>query len=155
MKLNFHQLVWHWNIHRFIWLIDWFQMRIVIYVFCGIQMQFQLAGANFFRSRIDDLVKRGELTSEMKQETSIIHVDSLFKSECNVPCQLQSFWISFDKILAMSEIPSFLHTFLKSKSGDMIDVGKCSGRCGSSIQQFYSDPVRVEHIPLWCLSSQI
>ena len=109
-------------------------------------MQFKLAEANFFRSRIDKFMKEGKLTSEMKQETSIINVDSLIESECNVPCQLKSFWISFDKILEMSEIPFFWHSFLKSKSGDMIDVGKCSGSCRSSIINFYSDPVRVEHI---------
>ena len=62
--------------------------------------------------------------------------------ECRVPCQLEHYWIPFSKVLELSEIPSSLHFFIRSKSGDMVNVGKCAGNCFSSMKPLYQDPVR-------------
>ena len=61
---------------------------------------------------------------------------------CHGPCQRESFWISFDKVLEISEIPVYFHSFLRSKSGEMIDIGKCYGYCHPSRKELYPDLVR-------------
>ena len=62
-------------------------------------------------------------------------------SKCMMPCQLQPHWIPFEQILAMSGIPLYLHSMIRSKS-EMINVGKCIGQCSSTMRSIYPQPVR-------------
>ena len=62
--------------------------------------------------------------------------------QCKVPCQLEPFWIPFAKVLELSDIPRSMHFLIRSKFGDMIDVGKCAGHCNSSFKPLYENLVR-------------
>lgn len=108
---------------------------VYILVICNIQR----VGASGFRSRLNEFSRKHELATDINQFDSINRIQRSFRSKCNAPCQLEPYWISFDKVLELSEIPIFLHSFLRSKSEDMIDVGLCSGHCNSSIKRLYSD----------------
>ena len=63
--------------------------------------------------------------------------------KCNVPCQLESYWITFDRVLEMSELPPFLHSFIRPKSDKLIDVGKCIGHCSASHKPLYHHTERL------------
>ena len=101
----------------------------------------EIVDANF-QSRISGSSRNHELESGIKQEYSINRIRTSFRSKCDSPCQLESFWIPFEKVLELSKIPIFMHSFLKSKSGGLINVGKCSGHCSSSVKRLYPDLVR-------------
>ena len=62
--------------------------------------------------------------------------------QCKVPCQLEPFWVPFAKVLELSDIPRSMHFLIRSKFGDMIDVGKCAGNCNSSFKPLYENSVR-------------
>ena len=113
----------------------------IFLVFGMVQMQFFQNVEASFRSRFSRLSNNHELPAVNKETSSA--------PKCSLPCQLESFWISFDKVLEMSEIPSFLHPFLRSKSGDMIDVGKCYGSCNYSYKQLYPNLVSVSIRSTW------
>ena len=63
--------------------------------------------------------------------------------KCKVPCQLEPYWITFDRVLEMSELPPFLHSFIRPKSDKLIDVGKCIGHCSASHTPLYHHTVRL------------
>ena len=107
----------------------------IFLVFSMVQMQFFQNVEASFRSRLTRFSNNHELAA--------VHKEASSAPKCSVPCQLESFWISFDKVLEMAEIPSFLHPFLRSKSGDMIDIGKCYGSCNSSYKHLYPNLVSV------------
>lgn len=107
-------------------------------------MRFQNAGA-IFRSRLGKFSPGNNKMhftyliqkSSKSDKRRLNSVD-----ECSVPCQLEHYWIPFSKVLELSEIPSSLHFLIRSKSGDMVNVGKCAGHCFSSFKSLYQDPVR-------------
>ena len=102
-------------------------------------MRFQSAEA-IFRSRIG---KFSSPNNKMEFK-SVIQKNSKSDNrrldpvgQCRVPCQLEPYCIPFAKVLELSDIPIFMPYLIRSKSGDMIDVGKCAGNCNSSIQPVY------------------
>ena len=99
-------------------------------------MRFQSAEA-IFRSRIG---KFSSPNNKMEFK-SVIQKNSKSDNrrldpvdKCRVPCQLEPYCIPFAKVLELSDIPISMPYLIRSKSGDMIDVGKCAGKCNSSIQ---------------------
>ena len=91
----------------------------------------------FFRTHLS------KFTSEIKVKHTNLDRNGGSKkaSKCMMPCQLQPHWVPFEQILAMSGIPVYLHTMIRSKS-EMINVGKCIGQCSSTIRSIYPQPVR-------------
>ena len=119
-------------------------MKILILISYLIQMRFQFAEA-IFRSRIN----------KFSSSNNKMHFKSLIQKnsksdnrrldpfgQCKVPCQLEPFWIPFAKVLELSDIPRSMHFLIRSKFGDMIDVGKCAGNCNSSFKSLYENLVR-------------
>ena len=107
-------------------------------------MRFQFAEA-IFRSRIN---KFSFPNNEMHFK-SLIQKNSMSDNrrldpvgQCKVPCQLEPFWIPFARVLELSDIPRSMHFLIRSKSGDMIDVGKCAGNCNPFFKPLYENLVR-------------
>ena len=112
-------------------------MRSFILIFCLMQVHFEYVDA-FFRTHLS------KFTTEMKVKHTNLerHGGTIKKvSKCMMPCQLQPHWVPFEQILAMSGIPVYLHTMIRSKS-EMINVGKCIGQCSSMMRSIYPQPVR-------------
>ena len=53
--------------------------------------------------------------------------------KCGMPCQRKSNWISLKSVLERAHIPTDLATMLKTKQGNVIDVGRCSGFCKAPV----------------------
>ena len=65
--------------------------------------------------------------------------------QCERPCQREPYWISFDAIMELANIPNSLRPMLRPKQDKndhafMFDVGRCSGFCKQSAFQLYHDP---------------
>ena len=92
----------------------------------------------FFRTQLSKFS-----TGSQGKHTNLNRNDGTMKkvSKCMMPCQLQPHWVPFEQILAMSGIPIYLHTMIRSKS-EMINVGKCIGQCSSTIRSIYPQHVR-------------
>ena len=58
---------------------------------------------------------------------------------CQMPCQREPFWIPFMAVLELGNIPNMLRGTIRSKAGNMIDIGKCIGYCRSSLFSLYQD----------------
>ena len=108
------------------------EMKILILISYLIQMRFQFAEA-IFRSLIKPLIQKNSMTDNRRLDPV---------GQCKVPCQLEPFWIPFAKVLELSDIPRSMHFLIRSKFGDMIDVGKCAGNCNSSFKSLYENLVR-------------
>ena len=119
-----------------------FEMKI-FYLMFAIQMHFLCVEA-YFRSRLSKFSSSNEkhlTTRTMQKHTNQNSRWIKQSSKCMQPCQLEPYWVSFEKVLKMSGIPFSLHSVIRSKS-DMINVGKCVGHCNASIISLYQQPVR-------------
>ena len=128
---NFHRIIVYQHRH---WIVS---MRSFILIFCLMQVHFEYVDA-FFRTHLS------KFTAQMKvKHTNLDPNGGKNKkvSKCMMPCQLQPHWVPFEQILAMSGIPIYLHTMIRSKS-EMINVGKCIGQCSSTIRSIYPQAVR-------------
>ena len=56
--------------------------------------------------------------------------------KCGMPCQRKSHWISLKSVLERAHIPIDLAKMLKTKQGNMVDVGRCSGFCKAPVFPF-------------------
>ena len=118
-------------------------MKILVFIFIS-QMCFQYAEA-IFRSRLGKFSPNNNKIQfpSMVQKSATSHNRKLSSdAQCRVPCQLEPYWIPFAKVLELSEIPIFLPSLIRSKSGDMINVGKCAGHCNASFKPLYQHSVR-------------
>ena len=64
--------------------------------------------------------------------------------KCERPCQREPYWISFDAIMDLGDIPNSLRPLLRPKQRAdaydfMFDVGRCSGFCKQSSFPLYHD----------------
>ena len=64
--------------------------------------------------------------------------------QCERPCQRESYWISFDAIMELGNIPNTLRPILRPKQETndhtfMFDVGRCSGFCKLNAFPLYHD----------------
>ena len=67
-------------------------------------------------------------------------------AQCERPCQREPYWISFDTIMELGDIPNSLRPLLRPKQREsvsdfMFDVGRCSGFCKQSLFPLYHDSV--------------
>ena len=118
------------------------EMKILILISYLIQMRFHFAEA-IFRSRINKFSfpnNKMHFKSLIQKKSDNRRLDPV--GQCKVPCQLEPFWIPFAKVLELSDIPRSMHFLIRSKFGDMIDVGKCAGHCNSSFKPLYENLVR-------------
>ena len=118
-------------------------MEILIFVFL-FQMRFECAEA-IFRSRLGKFSPNNNKMhfTSLIQKRSISDNRKLSPdAQCRVPCQLEPYWIPFAKVLELSEIPISLPFLIRSKSGNMINIGKCAGHCNSSFKPPYQHSVR-------------
>ena len=120
-------------------------MRLSVLVLNCIHMQLMQNVEAKFRSRaIDRPQNHLSGTTPAKQTMmDILQIEHKQFSECGVPCQLEPYWITFDKVLEMSEFPAFLYSYLRPKSDGLIDVGKCIGHCSASHTPLYHHNVRL------------
>ena len=49
--------------------------------------------------------------------------------KCGMPCQRKPHWMSLKSVMERAHIPTDLAKMLKTKQGNMIDVGRCAGFC--------------------------
>ena len=121
-------------------------MRILCLIFCVIQIHFECVGASF-RSRLSkhrsqkNIFTTPAMHTKSNQSKQWIQKDP----KCMQPCQLEPYWVSFDKVLELSDIPMLMHSVIRSKTdvGHMINVGKCAGNCNASIIPLYQHSVRI------------
>ena len=59
--------------------------------------------------------------------------------KCQMPCQRESFWIPFAAVMELGNIPNILRDTIRSKAGNMIDIGKCIGFCRPSQFSLYQN----------------
>ena len=64
--------------------------------------------------------------------------------QCERPCQREPYWISFDAIMELANIPNTLRPILRPKQETnehtfMFDVGRCSGFCKLNPFPLYHD----------------
>ena len=120
-------------------------MRLFV-IFGAIQMHVEYAGATF-RSRLSKLSKADKPISSPPIVSSKIRL-SKQKSiqgagKCMAPCQLEPYWIPFDTVLKLSDVPDFLYSSIRFKSA-LINIGKCIGFCKPSMLPLYKTSVRLK-----------
>ena len=96
-------------------------MEILIFVFL-FQVRFECVDA-IFRSRLGKFSPNNNkmhFTSLVQKSAMTDNRMLSPDAQCGVPCQLETYWISFAKVLELSEIPISLPFLIRSKSGDMI-----------------------------------
>ena len=116
--------------------LTWMEILILVFLF---QMHFECAEA-IFRSRLGKFYSNSNkihFTSLVQKSAMSDNRKHSPDGQCRVPCQLEPYWIPFAKVLELSEIPISLPFLIRSKSGDMINVGKCAGHCNSSFKSLY------------------
>ena len=59
--------------------------------------------------------------------------------KCQMPCQREPFWIPFAAVMELGNIPNILRDTIRSKAGNMIDIGKCIGFCRPSQFSLYQN----------------
>jgi len=59
--------------------------------------------------------------------------------KCQMPCQRESFWIPFAAVMELGNIPNMLRGTIRSKAGNMIDIGQCIGFCRPSQFSLYQN----------------
>ena len=66
--------------------------------------------------------------------------------KCQMPCQRESFWIPFAAVMELGNIPNMLRGTIRSKTGNMIDIGKCIGFCRPSQFSLYQNVPVSKHM---------
>ena len=66
--------------------------------------------------------------------------------KCQMPCQREPFWIPFAAVMELWNIPNILRDTVRSKAGNMIDIGKCIGFCRPSQFSLYQNLPVSKHI---------
>ena len=112
-------------------------MEILIFVFL-FQVRFDCVDA-IFRSRLGKFSPNNKMHfTSLVQKSAMTDNRMLSQdAQCGVPCQLEPYWIPFAKVFELSETPISLPFLIRSKSGDMINVGKCAGHCKSFFKPLY------------------
>ena len=83
-------------------------------------------------------------TSEAKSRTLKFRHPFETRDSCGSPCQREPYWITFDAIMELANIPDSLRPLLRAQQEInanvlMFDVGRCTGFCKHSLFPLYHD----------------
>ena len=75
--------------------------------------------------------------------------------KCQMPCQRESFWMPFAAVMELGNIPNMLQDTIRSKAGNMIDIGKCIGFCRPSQFKLYLNLPVSKHMHVTYLGNNL